>query len=67
MQNDKGRKQQNLGTQMQATYKQFLSKLYENNPITGLIMETKAFQFAKKLNIINFQATDGWLRNWKER
>ena len=35
--------------------------------ITGLIMQTQALDFAKRLNITNFQASDRWFRNWKER
>ena len=31
-----------------------------------MILE-KAVIFAKELNTENFQASDGWLRRWKER
>ena len=30
-------------------------------------MKEKAVAFAKELNTENFQASDGWLRRWKER
>ena len=50
-----------------ATCKWFLSKQCENVIITGLILQTQALEFAKKLDITNFQASDRWLRNWKER
>lgn len=50
-----------------ATYKWFLSKRCQNVPITGIMVQAKALYFAIKLNITNFQASDGWLRNWKER
>lgn len=36
-------------------------------PITGLTVQTQALEFAKKLNIANFQESDGCLRNWKEK
>ena len=50
-----------------ATYKWFLSKWCKNAPITELIVQTQALEFAKKLNITNFQASDRWLRNRKKR
>ena len=31
------------------------------------MMQEKAVIFAKELNTENFQASDGWLRRWKER
>ena len=49
-----------------ARYKRILSKRSENVPITRLIMKTQPLELAEKLNITNFQASDGWLRNWKE-
>ena len=55
---------QNMDT---ATYNFFLSKQCENVPITGLNVQAHTFGFTKKLNITNFQASDGLLRNWKER
>ena len=33
---------------------------------TAMIQE-KALTVAKKLNVEHFQASDGWLRRWKER
>ena len=50
-----------------AAYKRFLSKQSENVLITVLIVQTKSSQFAKRLNVTNFQTSDGSLRNWKER
>ena len=31
------------------------------------MIQEKAVIFAKELNTENFQASDGWLRRWKER
>ena len=31
------------------------------------MFQDKALIFAKELNVENFQASDGWLRRWKER
>ena len=31
------------------------------------MIQEKAIIFAKELNTENFQASDGWLRHWKER
>ena len=39
----------------------------QNVPLSTSMMQEKAVIFAKELNTENFQASDGWLRRWKER
>ena len=67
MENIRDSKQQNFRTWIQQHTIFFLSKQCENVPITGLNVPAHTFGFTKKLNITNFQASDGLLRNWKER
>lgn len=50
-----------------ACYKWLLLQRSENIPINGVILQEKALDFAKKLNIEKFQASDGWLHAWKAR
>ena len=38
----------------------------QNVPLSASIIQEKTV-FAKELNTENFQASDGWLRRWKER
>ena len=38
-----------------------------NIQINGPILLEKAHEFAKTLNYNNFTASNGWLRDWKER
>ena len=33
----------------------------------GSSFKTKAIEFAQKMNVENFKASDGWLDRWKER
>ena len=35
--------------------------------VLALVFRTKATEFAKKMNIENFKASDGWLDRWKKR
>ena len=35
--------------------------------VSALILKTKAIDFAEKINIENFHASDGWLNRWKKR
>ncbi|XP_053379529.1 uncharacterized protein LOC123527550 isoform X6 [Mercenaria mercenaria] len=47
-------------------------KWYEKNindgiPMNGPILQKKAKEFAKKLNIPNFKASSGWLKRWRNR
>ena len=39
----------------------------KNVPLSAALIQEKAIAFAKQLNVENFQASDGWLRRWKER
>ena len=39
----------------------------QNVPLSASMIQEKAVIFAKGLNTENFQASDGWLRRWKER
>ena len=36
-------------------------------PINGKVIQEKALQYAKELEIENFHASDGWLDRWKKR
>ena len=48
-------------------FKWFLSKRSQDIPIDGVFIKEKALQYAKELGFNEFQASDGWLRRWKER
>ena len=39
----------------------------QNVPLSASMIQEKAVTFAKELNTENIQASDGWLRRWKER
>ena len=47
--------------------KWFLYKRNQDIPIDGDFIKEKALQHAKELSFNEFQASDGWLRRWKER
>ena len=34
--------------------------------VSALILKTKAIDFAEKMSIENFHASDGWLDRWKK-
>jgi hypothetical protein len=36
-------------------------------PITGILMKEKASNFAQNLGVLNFSASNGWLRNFRKR
>ena len=36
-------------------------------PISGPMLQKKALEFAEELEIDDFQASNGWLTNWKSR
>ena len=38
----------------------------QNVPLSASMIQEKAVIFAKQVNTKNFQASDGWLRRWKE-
>ena len=48
-----------------ACFKWLLIQRSENIPIHGKIIQEKALEFAKELNLEKFQASDGWLHSWK--
>ena len=48
-------------------FKCFLSKRSQDIPIDDAFTKEKALQYAKELGFNEFQASDGWLRRWKER
>ena len=50
-----------------AIYKWFISVRHSNIPISASIIKLKALEFVKGLKCDKFQASDGWLRRWKER
>ena len=35
--------------------------------VSALVFKTKAIEFAEKMNVENFKASDGWLDRWKKR
>ena len=35
--------------------------------VSGLVFKTKGIEFAEKMNVENFKASDGWLDPWKNR
>ena len=50
-----------------AVHKWFLILQNENVPISGPMLKEKALKFAGGLNIEGFQASEGWLEQWKKR
>ena len=50
-----------------AIFKWFLNMRSDNVPLSASVIQEKAVMFAKDLNVENYQASDGWLRRWKER
>ena len=48
-----------------ACYTWLLLQRSKNIQINGVILQEKALDFAKKLNIEKFQASDVWLHAWK--
>ena len=50
-----------------ACFKWLLIKRLENIPIHGKIIQGKALEFAKELNLETFRASDCWLHSWKAR
>ena len=50
-----------------ACFKWLLIQRSENTPIHGKIIQEKALEFPKELNLERFQVLDGWLHSWKAR
>ena len=51
----------------QAILNWFLNMQSQNVPLSACMIQEKAVIFSKELNTENFQASDDWLRHWKER
>ena len=51
----------------QAIFNWLLNMRSQNLPLSASMIQEKVVIFAKELNTENFQASDGWLRRWKER
>ena len=51
----------------QAIFKWLLTVRSRNVTASALISKTKAIDFAEKMSIENFHASDGWLDLWKKR
>ena len=50
-----------------ATYKWLKSARDRNVPVGANVLKLKALEFAKKLDLGNFHASDGWMDQWKKR
>ena len=48
-------------------FKWFLAQRSQNVPIDGVFVKEKALLYAKELGFKDFQASDGWLRRWKDK
>ena len=51
----------------QAIFKWLLTVRSRDVAVLALILKTKAVDFAEKMSIENFHASDGWLDHWKKR
>ena len=51
----------------QAIFKWLLTVRSRDVAASALILKTKAIDFAEKMSIENFHASDGWLDRWKKR
>ena len=50
----------------QAIFKWLLTVRSRDVAVSALILKTKALDFAEKMSIDNFHASDGWLDRWKK-
>ena len=50
-----------------AVYKWLKTARYNNIPISCSVFKEKALEFAKSLDLKDFQASDGWMDQWKKR
>ena len=50
-----------------ATYKWLKSARDRNVPVGANVLKLKALKFAKKIDLGNFHASDGWMDRWKKR
>ena len=51
----------------QAMFKWVLVVRSRDVVVLALVFKTKAIEFAEKINVENFKASDGWLDRWKKR
>ena len=51
----------------QAMFKWLLVVRTRDVAVSALVFKTKATEFAEKMNVENFKASDGWLDRWKKR
>ena len=51
----------------QAMFKWLLVVRSRDVAVSALVFKTKAIEFAEKMNVENFKASDGWLDRWKKR
>ena len=51
----------------QAIFKWLLIVRSRDVAVSALILKTKAMEFAEKMNVKDFHASDGWLYRWKKR
>ena len=51
----------------QAMFKWLLFVRSRDVAVLALVFQTKATEFAEKMNVENFKASDGWLDRWKKR
>ncbi len=50
-----------------AMFQWFLSVKSQNIPVGGSVFKDKAKYYAQEAGLQDFQASDGWLRRWKDR
>ena len=50
-----------------ADYKWLKTARYSSIPISCSIFKEKALEFAKSLELNDFQVSDGWVCRWKKR
>ena len=60
--NMKAGKYESLG---KAVFKWFMSARSNSIPVSGLVLQEKATDFAKMLGIADFKASNGWVDRWK--
>ena len=48
-----------------AIFKCFISARSNSIPVSGLVVQEKATDFVKMLDIADFKASDGWVDRWK--
>ena len=48
-----------------AVFKWFMSARSNSIPVSGLVLQEKATDFAKMLGIADFKASNGWVDRWK--